>query len=310
MWHSVSHTVLWGWFALYVGNLVVRMAMVRAFRRENPAGARLRVWARRYTIGMAFAGAIFGSSAWLMFPHAAPLAQIFLIVTIKGMAAASITANAYHPPAMRAYVLTMLLPLLLRLVYEGSFEYGLLAVAVSLYLAVILMFGRNSAALIRKSFTVGHENVGLLAELRAQKELAEAAQRKAEQASLAKSQFFAAASHDLRQPMQALGLFAASLREAKRDPEDARRIDQILSSVDTLESLFDELLDISKLDAGYVKPAPSHFAAKTLFDRLETAYAPLARRSGLALSFEDGGAEVHTDAVLLERVLGTLIANA
>ena len=161
-----------------------------------------------------------------------------------------------------------------------------------------------------RSFTVAHENVELLEELRRKTELAEAAQRKAEQASLAKSQFFAAASHDLRQPLQALGLFAASLRETKREPEDARRVDQILSSVDALDSLFEELLDISKLDAGYVMPAASHFPAQALFERLKNTYAPLASKTGLALHLDDAGAVLNTDSVLLERVLGNLISNA
>lgn len=310
MWNSVARPVLLTWLALYVADLLLRLVMARAFKRENPAGARLRLWARRYTIGMGCSGAIFGSLAWFMFPYAGPLGQVFLIVTVKSMAAASIAGTAYHRPAMRVYVLTLLLPMLSRLVYENGFEYGLLAIASALFLAIILAFGRNQAALIRGSFAAAHENLELLEELRRKTELAEAAQRKAEQASLAKSQFFAAASHDLRQPMQALGLFAASLRETKREPEDARRVDQILSSVDALESLFDELLDISKLDAGYVKPSPSHFAAATLFERLQNTYSPVARKSGLALRFDNAGAVLHSDSVLLERVLGNLISNA
>lgn len=310
MWGSVPRPLLLGWFALYVGNLLLRLAMVRAFQREDPAGSRLHVWARRYTVGLAFSGAIFGSLAWFMFPLASALGQMFLIVIVTGISAASITANAYHLPAMRAYVFMMLLPMVCRLAYEGGLEHGLLAIAVGLYLGVVLMFGRNQAALILRSFTVAHENAELLEELRRKTELAETAQRKAEQASLAKSQFFAAASHDLRQPMQALGLYAASLRETKREPEDERRIDQILSSVDALESLFDELLDISKLDAGYVKPSPSHFPARALFERLENAYSPFARKTGLALRFGDTGTVLHTDSILLERILGNLISNA
>jgi signal transduction histidine kinase len=259
---------------------------------------------------MTASGAIFGSIAWLMFPHANPLGQMFLTVIVTGVSAASISTNAWHLPAMRAYLLTMLLPMVCQLLYQGGLEYNLLAIAYGLYLGVTLKFGQDQAALIVKSFSVAHENVELLEELRRKTELAEAAQRKAEQASLAKSQFFAAASHDLRQPMQALGLFAASLRETKREPEDARRVDQILSSVDALESLFDELLDISKLDAGYVKPSPSHFPAGTLFEKLQNTYSPVARKAGLELHFEDAGAMLHTDAVLLERVLGNLISNA
>ena len=310
MWPSVPHAWLWSWYALVVANQAVRMAMVRLFRRENPPGARLRVWARRYTAGMAVGAAIFGSVALFMFPLAEPLGQVLLMICVAGMAAGSITANAYHPPAMVAYLLLMLLPMFGRLALEGTMEYGLLAFTFAFYLAVVLMFGRSQAALIRRSIAVSHENADLVEELRRKTAQAEAAQTKAEQASLAKSQFFAAASHDLRQPLQALGLFAGALREVNRDPENARRIDQMLTSVDALESLFDELLDISKLDAGYVKPAPSHFTARSLFARLESVSAPVARRNGLALAFADAGAVLHTDAVLLERILGNLLSNA
>jgi two-component system, sensor histidine kinase len=310
MWGTVPRAALLTWYALVMANQAVRVFLVRAFRRENPTGARLREWARRYTISMAVGAAIFGSVALFMFPLAAPLGQVFLMICVAGMAAGSITANAYHPPAMVAYLLLMLLPTFLRLVLEGTAEYVLLAFTYLFFLAVLMTFGRSQAALIRRSIAVGHENVDLVEELKRKTALAEAAQAKAEQASLAKSQFFAAASHDLRQPLQALGLFAGSLREVNRDPENARRIDQILTSVDALESLFDELLDISKLDAGYVKPALAHFAAKTLFRRLENVSAPVARRSGLALAFDDAGAVLHSDPVLLERILGNLLSNA
>ena len=295
MWDSVPRPVLLAWLAVYCANLLLRHAMIRAFRRENPEGERVFVWARRYAAGLAFGGTVFGSVALLMFPGAGPVGQMFLMMCVVGMAAGGTTGNAYYPPAMYLYALTLLLPMLFRLALTGGLEHSLLAVAFGIYLAAILMFGRAQARLIRSSIALGHENVDLL--------------KKAERASLAKSQFFAAASHDLRQPMQALGLYAASLREGKRDHEDARKIDQILSSVDALESLFDELLDISKLDAGYVEPSLSHFAARSLFDRLEAAYAPIARKNRLELKLQATDAVLHSDPVLLERVLGNLLSN-
>ncbi len=310
MWQSVAHATLWIWFALVVANQSARLAMVRAFRREKPTGERIGIWARRYTITMAIGGATFGSVALIMLPDAGPLGQVVLMIALAGMAAGSITANAFHPPAMNIYLLLILLPLVFRLAFEGTFEYGVLAFIFAFYLAAILAFGRGQAALIRNSIVIGYKNTELVEELRKKSEIAEAAQLRAEQTSLAKSQFFAAASHDLRQPMQALGLYAASLRELKREPDDARKIDQILSSVAALESLFDELLDISRLDAGYVEPHLTHFAARALFQRLEAACAPIARQNGLALEFRPGTAILHSDPVLLERVLGNLISNA
>ena len=92
----------------------------------------------------------------------------------------------------------------------------------------------------------------LAEQLRTEKQLAEERRQAAVAASLAKTQFFAAASHDLRQPLHALGLFAEALRQRTRDPEAARLINSINESVDALEGLFGELLDITRIDSGAV----------------------------------------------------------
>jgi signal transduction histidine kinase/ActR/RegA family two-component response regulator len=312
IWGSVSPAVLWSWVAVLVATQVARIWLVVAFRKEKPPeGPRIGVWAWRYALLLAATGATYGSTAIVMFPDATPLGQTVLMIVLGTLAASSITGYAYHPPGMALFILTSMLPLIGRLAFEEALAYKVLAFAFAFQAVTVLaVFGRVQAATLRRSVVFGHENAALVEELRVKTTLAEAAQRNAERASLAKSQFFAAASHDLRQPMQALGLYAASLREMKREPEDARKIDQILSSVDALDSLFDELLDISRLDAGYVEPVPTHFAARTLFDKLAATYAPIARDGGLSLDFRSGDLVLHSDAVLLERVLGNLIANA
>jgi signal transduction histidine kinase len=245
----------------------------------------------------------------VFFPPDDAARQVYILVGAFGITSGSTAANAYHPPAMLAFIVPILGPLLLRVVAQGGLVYGIVGVALLIQLVTMILFGLNMSRQLRESIRMRHDNAHLIDELREKTSVAESARREAEQASLAKSQFFAAASHDLRQPMQALGLFAASLRENPHAPEDERRIDRILASVDALESLFDELLDISKLDAGHVRPSRSHFAAGALFDRLARTYQPLALKSGLALSFDDRGVVLHSDPVLLERVLGNLISN-
>jgi signal transduction histidine kinase/ActR/RegA family two-component response regulator len=132
----------------------------------------------------------------------------------------------------------------------------------------------------------------------------------AEAANRGKSQFLAAASHDLRQPLHALGLFAASLAEKERDPEVRAVVDNISASVEALEALFTELLDISKLDAGVIQPNLTNFAVKPIFDRLRVDYDPEARQKGVRLSVRPTAARVYSDPTLLERILRNLIANA
>ena len=102
----------------------------------------------------------------------------------------------------------------------------------------------------------------LLAQLRVEKAAADAARREAEVANRAKTQFFAAASHDLRQPLHAMGLFAEALRASAHDDEVAQLVNSINESVDALEGLFSELLDITRIDTGGVEVNPQHVRAR------------------------------------------------
>src|SRR5207248_7948795 len=116
-------------------------------------------------------------------------------------------------------------------------------------------FGRTVNRLITESKKRRLENLDLIEELRAQKAIAEQARHEAEAANRSKTQFFAAASHDLRQPLHAMGLFAAALYEKIKDPEVLSTVKSINASVAALEGLFNELLDLSKIESGALRPS-------------------------------------------------------
>ncbi|MEA3054264.1 MAG: two-component system, sensor histidine kinase, partial [Sphingomonadales bacterium] len=159
-------------------------------------------------------------------------------------------------------------------------------------------------------FRIRFENRALVAALTAQKAEAEEARNRAELASLAKSQFLAAASHDLRQPLYALSLFSASLRELKLDAEGRGVVARIQDSIAVMESLFDGLLDVSRLEAGVVEVHMSEVSVDALFDRLSQVFHPIAIDRGLDLRFRSDGEWVRSDATLLEQVLSNLLSNA
>ena len=134
--------------------------------------------------------------------------------------------------------------------------------------------------------------------------------RQLELANLAKTRFLAAASHDLRQPLHALGLLVGQL-DAKTNQADRRQIvARIGTAISGMNELFNALLDISKLDAGAVDPEITSFAIEPLLRRVENMLAADAREKSLRLRVLPSGAWVRSDRVLLERILVNLVSNA
>lgn len=132
----------------------------------------------------------------------------------------------------------------------------------------------------------------------------------AENANYDKTRFLAAASHDLRQPMHALGLFVSELYAKLTTPEQRQVVGKVEESVDALSNLLDALLDISKLDAGVVTPNVTAFSVETLLGRIAHDYVPLAERKGLSLRVVKNRTVVSSDPILLERMLVNLVTNA
>lgn len=134
--------------------------------------------------------------------------------------------------------------------------------------------------------------------------------RETEAAMRARSRFLAAASHDLRQPLHALGLFAERLAARPADGETASLARHIRSSVASLATQFDALLDVSRLDTGTVVAEPRAFALRPELASLASELEEAARARGLALRFEAEDLVVHSDPVLLRRIVQNLLANA
>ena len=138
----------------------------------------------------------------------------------------------------------------------------------------------------------------------------EAKRAEAEQSSREKSKFLASASHDLRQPMHAIGLFSSTLKQRVTTPEQQELVQRIEDSVTALQSMFDGLLHISRLDAGMLEPNLESCDLAALLKRVGQEFQPLAEQKGLQLRIRVRPALVNSDAMLLGRMLNNLVANA
>jgi len=134
--------------------------------------------------------------------------------------------------------------------------------------------------------------------------------RQLDLANRAKSRFLAAASHDLRQPVHALGLYVAQFRDATTGEERRRLQEKIEASSTAVAELIEALLDISKLDAGTVQPQSAEFALQLVFNRLEASFSVAAQSKGLRFRIRPSRLRIQTDPMLLERILLNLAANA
>ena len=136
------------------------------------------------------------------------------------------------------------------------------------------------------------------------------ARRDAEHANLAKSRFLATASHDLRQPLQTLGLLNGALRRMVTDAECREILEQQDLAVDAMSRLLNALLDISKLESGAIKLELTDFEVAPLFDEMRREFAGIAASKGLRFSTDSPNDTAHSDPALIGQVLRNLVSNA
>lgn len=137
-----------------------------------------------------------------------------------------------------------------------------------------------------------------------------AAREAADQASSAKSRFLAMASHDLRQPLQALSLLNGALRRLVTDPDIAEVLVHQEQAIGTMSQLVNTLLDISKLESGLVRPQLADFSIAPLLQELHQEFRTLAAHKGLVLDVEPSVCVVRSDPSLVGQILRNLLSNA
>ncbi|HYG86863.1 MAG TPA: ATP-binding protein [Azospirillum sp.] len=137
------------------------------------------------------------------------------------------------------------------------------------------------------------------------------ARAEAERADQAKSRFLAAASHDLRQPMQSMILFAGALHRYVTDAAGQKMLTMLEQGLGTLKGLLDSLLDVSRLDVNVIEPRIADFPLRRLLEEIIASWMPIAASKGLDLHLGGGcDVQVHSDANLLGRMVRNLVENA
>jgi signal transduction histidine kinase/CheY-like chemotaxis protein len=319
--HDVTeeHEKLVIWFIALLFESLLRLRAAGTFLQATSPGRDAGQWARRWVQLAALSGAVWGVAGFLFFfapSHiheqatlTPQIQQLVLGAVILGVVFSSLTLYAAHGPALNAFLPLALLPLLARLLAEQQLTYYIAAAFLASLLAYTLFFGRSFGRTIADSVKNNIENELLVNQLQAEKRVVEDARRAAEAATRSKTRFFAAASHDLRQPLQAIGIYCSLLRKRAQGPL-VPMVRNLATGVESLSRLVEELLEISRLDSGVIHPQVSAVSLSELFAVLQQEFEPLAGAKRLELRVRPTNLHVSSDPHLLARVLRNFIGNA
>ena len=303
--HSTAlNAALLAWLALVALVLALRRRQLPALAAQARLPLPLRL--RRAVLLSALNGSVHSLSlaVFWMLPDLHRAIQSLLLL---GLCAGAVATTGGYRPVFLAYVLPVLgtLATCWAGTSGGPGDSGWIGLSTAL---IIILFGLVLVSLASDSFRLLRESFNIRSEQAALNDQLQQALQRAESANRAKTRFLAAASHDLRQPLHTVSLFAAALALRPLDATSRSISGHIDEALHTLTAQLDALLDVSKLDAGVVAVTPQPLPVRAFAARLQAQFAPLAAAKGLALCLAiEAEPVLHTDAVLLGRVVGNLL---
>lgn len=307
-WRDVPWQWLATWFVAVIATRELRAAALTRMVRQPSEAIAGRL--RRTVHWNFWLGAANGSAAFFMW-NLDPTLDAVLTMILVSWGAGAVSTSATVFPAFLSYAAWLFLPTALMWAITGTWLGTGVSVLVVMFFGVQIRFARRNLRTFEESFRIRLENVELARQLAVEGQEVALARDAAVRAGLSKSQFLASASHDLRQPLQAMALNMGELSRIQTHPEALDIARDVRASIDDLRSMLDGLLDVSKLDAGGVRAVLRAVQLDRLIDGVCQSFRPLAEARGLALEWVcPVGLIVHTDAELLRRILANLVDNA
>lgn len=293
--------LLWGLAALSVP--VMRLILLFIYKHLNPADHEASRWGSYFTVTSLVSGLVWCAAIIVFDLPDSLLHQTFIIITVLGMTAGALNLTSYWLPAFYAFVLPPLLTLMVQFFLSGQQEWIALGFMAVLFTGILLKVSATSNQHFIDALRLRFENLDLIEKLRKQK-------TKAEQANHSKTQFLASASHDLRQPVHSLALFAEALRYEVDSPKGQSLLNNLSKSIESIDELLSSLLDISKLDARVVKVNEADIRLRPLLQKISNEFYKPDGQNKLKFRVRECDLAVHSDPVLLTNIIRNLVGNA
>ena len=298
------------WLVVFIASRIIQFFDSRAEAARPIAPKDIAYHHRKLMLVHGFDAASWSVLVWIVLDHASPNQAILLIAVLTGFIGGAVSLLSPVPRVLASFVAVDLLVLVTKFLAMRDPAYNALAAMTVVYLASVVMQGRDAYLATKQSILLKFENLDLTASLAKEVERANAAHREAVAAGEAKLRFLAAASHDLRQPIHAVGLFLAALDSEIVAHKRDRIVAGARAATATCTTMLNALLDFSRVEAGAITPEPRSFALQEMLERIELELAPLADEKQLIYRSRPTQLWARSDPALVELVLRNLITNA
>lgn len=308
-WSYVGGWVMALWLAFNVMHTLASMKSADDFFNEPSMDKRFHYWKNRTLQMILVSGLSIGFAGFYFMVPDNVIVEMILLAMIVGVTFGSVPLYAIWLPALWIFVPATLLPTILKLVliYQPSLFIALFWTLI-LFL-IIFYFGVRLNKIYLQGIYRSFEREFLMEQLIFQRQKADYIREASEMAISARTRFFAAANHDLRQPLQAMGIFI-SILQGQADQQAKPLIDNLSKACNTVATLVDQILIISKLDSKTMKIRPTEVSIRSMFSELANEFTPMPEHKGLTFEVRAEPLMIVTDGLLFERVLRNLIGNA
>ena len=330
----VEPTTVWVWFALVTASCAGRFGLLRLFRRQDRETFDDANWLGKFTAGAIATAVCWGLAGVLLFPAQSYQHQAFIGFVLAGMAAGASGSMVADDRTFRFYATIAITPFTFSLLMAGSPINLAMAVMCVAFIAALSMSARKNTKCTTDALTLRFENLDLVEKLennatklvsvndalklenierqKTESDLLKA-NDDAEAASRAKSQFLANMSHEIRTPMNGVFGMTDLLSRTDLDERQRKLVKTINESAKSLLTIINDILDLSRIEAGKLNLDSHEFSLKETIERSADMFAGLADGRGLELSVfiaKEVPSYVKGDSGRLKQVILNLVGNA
>ncbi|MGL4517475.1 MAG: response regulator [Shewanella sp.] len=304
--HSGAHELasLLLWWAIASSVAVYRLWCARAYQNTN--NQRASLWRDRVNFGVGLTGFVWGPGGLFLMTTSPESLKLLTAFILAGMVAGAVPVLGAMLSAMRIFAILMLSPILIAACLGQTRVDVLLGLLSVIYLGVMLKSAKLFNDALVDSILLEQKQANLVEQLVIARNAAEAA-------SQAKTEFIANVSHEIRTPMNGIVGMANLLAQGELNVQQREEVEIIRSSSDLLLALINDVLDVSKIEAGYLHLDIQAFDLKNLLDGLVKIFQVSAQTKGLFLKLVWEGqlpGPVESDPLRLRQILVNLIGNA